>query len=217
MEIRDWRTLNRTFYDTFAAEFSRSREALNPGIGRALLGVDLSWVLDVGCGDGRVSKAVTGHYVGLDFSANLIGRNARASTSFALADLASPLPISASSFPTVLCLATLHHLPDRLALMHELTRVLKPDGHLVVSVWQITHNERMRKKIVEDLGNGDYVLNWKSGGEGLRWVHEVSENELRELGSAAGLDVIEMYRSDGKSGDLGLYGIFTLTPDPSPF
>jgi 2-polyprenyl-3-methyl-5-hydroxy-6-metoxy-1,4-benzoquinol methylase len=126
-----------------------------------------------------------------------------------LADFAHPLPVAASSFPTVICLATLHHLPDRLALMRELARVLSPNGRLVVSVWQITHTERMRKKIVENLGGGDYVLNWKSGGNGLRWVHEVSEAELRELAMAVGLEVVEVYRSDGKSGDLGLYGVMT--------
>ncbi len=214
MEIRDWIALNRAFYDSFAEEFSRSREAINPGILRALEGCDLSSVLDVGCGDGRVSKALpeTSRYVGLDFSANLIGRNARPqAASFALADFTSPLPVSTSAFPTVVCFATLHHLPTCLPLMQELARVLRPGGRLVVSVWQITHSERMRKKIVEDLGSGDYLLDWDRGGKGLRYVHEVSEAELKQLADDVGLIVKDMFRSDGKSGDLGLYGIFVST------
>ena len=206
--------LNREFYDSFAAEFSRSREAINPGIGRALRGLDLSAVLDVGCGDGRVSKILPREckYVGLDFSAQLIGRNAREAATFTLADFSSPLPVAAQIFSTVLCFATLHHLPERLPLMRELARVARPNGVVVVSVWQITHNARMQKKIVEDLGNGDYILDWKSGGQGLRFVHEVTETELRGLVSEAGLDVREMFRSDGKSGDLGLYAILAPTP-----
>jgi len=206
----DFIRLNQHFYDTFAAEFSQSRQALNPGIQRALQTLDLSNVLDVGCGDGRVSKALPleSRYLGLDFSQKLIGRNARQAASFALADFASPLPVATSSFPTVLCLATLHHLPNRLPLVRELARLLQPDGQLVISVWQISHYARMRRKIVEDLGNGDYVLNWKTGGEGLRFVHEVSDAELRVLATEAGLQTLETYRADGKSGDLGLYGIF---------
>lgn len=210
----DLNRLNRSFYDSFAAEFSRSREAINPGITRALKSLDLSAVLDVGCGDGRVRKMLPREcqYVGLDFSAKLIGRAGQGQAlplqgDFVLADFSNPLPVAAQTFPTVLCFAALHHLPERQTLMRELARTARPGGAVVVSVWQITHNERMRKKIVEDLGNGDYVLDWKSGGRGLRFVHEVTEEELRALAEAARLRVIEMYRSDGRSGNLGLYAV----------
>ena len=201
--------LNREFYDSFAAEFSRSREAINPGIQSMLGRLDCTSVLDVGCGDGRVSKALPAdsQYLGLDFSAKLIGRNARGNTAFVLADLVYPLPVAARSFPAVLCLAVLHHLPDRLSLMRELARAVKPGGQVVVSVWQFTHDERMRKKIVQDLGHGDYVLDWERGGHGLRFVHEVKEGELKTLANEAGLRVREMFQSDGKSDDLSLYAI----------
>ena len=221
LEIRDWPAFNRDFYDTFAAEFSRSRGAINPGIRRALQELELSAVLDVGCGDGRLRRALPAgsRYLGLDFSARLMARRsgeAGETAAFALADFTSALPVASSAFPSVACFAALHHLPERLPVMHELARVLAPGGRLAVSVWQISHNARMRRKIVEDLGNGDYVLDWKSGGRGLRFVHEVSEAELRALAAAAGLAVLALYRADGRSGDLGLYGILAAGLPPSP-
>lgn len=205
--------LNRKFYDSFAAEFSESRAAIQAGIRQALAMLDVSSVLDVGCGDGRVSRVLpeTCNYVGLDFSARLIGRAAGQAQGlplqFVLADVSDPLPIAAGAFPTVLCFAVLHHLPERESFMRELRRVVKPGGRVALSVWQITHSERMRKKIVRDLGGGDYVLSWERGGRGERFVHEVTEEEMKRLAHSASLSLVEMFRSDGRSNDLSLYAI----------
>lgn len=223
----DFIRLNREFYDSFAAEFSESRAAINPGIQQAVAMLDVSAVLDVGCGDGRVSRVLpeTCHYVGLDFSARLIGRAAGQAGQaqglplrFVLADVSDPLPIATGAFPTVICFAVLHHLPERESFMSELARVIrspdpvsgKPGGRLALSVWQFTHSERMRKKIVRDLGNGDYVLNWERGGHGERFVHEVTEDEMKRLAHSASLEVIDMFRSDGQSRDLSLYAILNV-------
>ena len=218
--------LNHEFYDSFAAEFSESRAAINPGIQRALRMLDCASVLDVGCGDGRVSRVLpeTCNYVGLDFSARLIGRAvgrggqghaSRLPLQFVLADVSDPLPIATGAFPTVICFAVLHHLPERESFMRELARVIrspdpvsgKPGRRLALSVWQFTHSERMRKKIVRDLGNGDYVLNWERGGHGERYVHEVTEEEMKRLAHSASLSVVEMFHSDGRSNDLSLYAV----------
>jgi SAM-dependent methyltransferase len=217
----DWTAFNRNFYDSFAGEFSRSREALNPGILRALESLDLSSVLDVGCGDGRLIKALPAgcHYLGLDFSPKLIGRagpgHAAGRPLWVLADVSRPLPVASQSFPAVVCFAVLHHLTGRVGLVRELGRVLRPEGRIVLSVWQITHNARMRKKIVRDLGNGDYVLGWERGGHGERFVHQVNEDELGDLVRQAGLEIVDLYRSDGKSGDLGLYSVLRPARRPS--
>ncbi len=218
--------LNHEFYDSFAAEFSESRAAINPGIRRALAMLDCASALDVGCGDGRVSRVLpeTCNYVGLDFSARLIGRavgQAQAGQAqglplqFVLADVSGPLPIAIGAFPTVICFAVLHHLPERESFMRELRRVVrspnpvsgKPGGRLALSVWQFTHSERMRKKIVRDLGNGDYVLSWERGGRGERFVHEVTEEEMKRLAHLASLSVVDLFYSDGRSNDLSLYAV----------
>ena len=210
--------LNRDFYNSFAAEFSQSREAINSGIARTMAMLDQSAVLDVGCGDGRVRRVLPGEcrYVGIDFSAKLIGRAATERRGrFVLADLSVPLPIAPHWFPAVVCYAVLHHLPEpnRLPLLQSLARILRPGGRIALSVWQILHSERMRRKIAQDLGNNDFLLTWKRGGRSLRYVHHFDEDELRELAEAAGLRVIEMFRSDGHAGDLGLYVVMGKSGD----
>jgi SAM-dependent methyltransferase len=201
--------LNRDFYNAFAEDFSESRETINEGIKRSLASLDLSRLIDVGCGDGRVSRLSpsTSFYVGADFSAKLIGR-AAADGFYVLADLSSPLPFAPQSFSAVVCYAALHHLSDRLSPLISMANLLKPDGRIVISVWQFIHLERFRKKVEQDLGNGDYLLSWERGGHGVRYVHQVTEDEIKRLAREASLSVEELFYADGKTGDLSLYVIF---------
>jgi len=55
---------------------------------------------------------------------------------------------------------------------------------------------------------GDYLLDWRSGGEGLRYVHHFGEAELRELAATTGFQVKEVFYSDGETGNLGLYQVW---------
>jgi SAM-dependent methyltransferase len=201
-------SLNRDFYNTFAEDFSESRETINEGIKRSLASLDLSRLIDVGCGDGRVSRLLpsTSFYVGADFSQKLIGR-AAAHGSFVLADLANPLPFSSQTFSAVVCYAALHHLPERLSPLVSMATLLKPNGRMAISVWQFAHLDRFRKKITEDLGNGDYLLSWERGGHGVRYVHQVTEEEIKRLAVEASLSIEEMFYADGKTNDLSLYVI----------
>ena len=62
------------------------------------------------------------------------------------------------------------------------------------------------------MDEGDYLLDWKRGGEGLRYVHQFSEEELGGLAEDAGFRVVESFYSDGESGRLGLYQVWTALP-----
>ena len=55
---------------------------------------------------------------------------------------------------------------------------------------------------------GDYLLDWRSGGQGLRYVHHFSREELGALAAAYGFEVVETFESDGEGGRLGLYGVW---------
>jgi len=138
---------------------------------------------------------------------------------FYLADVAQPgwtglLP--AGTFDCAVILAVLHHLPSfdlRARVLGDIGAVLKPAGRIILSTWQFLTHERMRRKIVpwaavdideEQLEPGDYLLDWKRGGRGLRYCHLIDEAELQQLATASGFRVLEMFRAGGREGNLSL-------------
>jgi hypothetical protein len=59
-----------------------------------------------------------------------------------------------------------------------------------------------------DLDPNDFLLDWRSGGRGMRYVHHFDEVELEALAAAAGFRVRNAFLSDGENGQLGLYQIW---------
>ena len=51
---------------------------------------------------------------------------------------------------------------------------------------------------------GDYLLDWRSGGRGLRYVHHFDEAELEALADASRFRICSAFLSDGENGQLGL-------------
>ena len=169
---------------------------------------------------------IRARYVGVDRSVALLAR-ARAGPEAATlqlveADLLTPAWVDAltppeDGFEAVVLFSTLHHVPcarRRRSLLGEIAALLAPEGRWAISVWQLLHLERMRRKIrpwsdagidEAELEPGDLLVDWRRGGRGLRYVHHFEPEELAELCEQAGLLVQEQYRSDGHSGDLGLY------------
>ncbi len=227
--------LNRKFYLDFAGQFSETRTPGQPGLERILPYIPhFCRLLDVGCGNGRLAlwldaKGIRAKYVGVDSSEELLA-HARDMTSglkdvsveFAQADTSEPNWTNAlphREYDVVFSISLLHHIPSselRGRLFRDFAELLRPGGLLIVATWQFLASPRMRRKIVpwdriglpdDDLEQGDYLLDWKRGGVGYRYCHLVDEGELRLLAERAGLEMIETFRSDGKEGNLNLYGV----------
>jgi SAM-dependent methyltransferase len=141
--------------------------------------------------------------------------------SFAFADLTSPdwpLALPSHSFDWILAFAVFHHLPTfdaRTRSLRALAERLAASGIFAMSNWQFTRSERLKRRIVPwpalNLGQaevepGDYLLSWeRSGQRGLRYVHVLDEAEARQMAEAARLTVVDVFRSDGVTGDLSDY------------
>ncbi|MBK8418949.1 hypothetical protein [Candidatus Villigracilis saccharophilus] len=116
--------------------------------------------------------------------------------------------------------ATLHHIPSteiRLDILKTVRKLLNKDGKFILSNWQFLNSEKLKSRIqpwdtvgirIEDLDAGDYLLDWRSGGEGLRYAHQFSVEELLGLAEQAEMRVIDSFLSDGDGGNLGLYQIW---------
>ena len=227
--------INREFYSTFASDFAGSRSLAQPSLRRLLTYIPpAARLLDVGCGHGRIAHLLDRNrpgasYLGLDFSAEFVrlAREGAAtiadiSVDWEVADVTRPGwsgGLANRHFDTILLLAVLHHIPayeNRLALLCTLRRHLDPGGRLILSAWQFTTNERMRRKIVSwecveldpaGLEKGDHLLDWKRGGLGYRYCHLIDQDELAQLAAESGLKLLESWRADGKEGDLSLFGM----------
>ncbi len=128
-----------------------------------------------------------------------------------------------SAWQVITCFATLHHIPSatlRLNLMRTLHTLLADDGRLFLSNWQFLNSPRLRQRIqpwkrigltAEDVEPGDYLLDWRRGGQGLRYVHHFDPQELEALAREAGFQIVETFFSDGEGGQLSLYQVWQKT------
>ena len=99
-------------------------------------------------------------------------------------------------------------------------KLLKPNGKFILSNWQFLNSEKLKARVQpwgrvglsdSDVDEGDYLLDWRSGGEGLRYAHQFSEGELFGLAEQAQMKVEASFLSDGENGRLGLYQVWSVT------
>ena len=236
MTVARLRSLNKQFYQTFGYEFSSTRQRLQPGVMKVLdrLTGDES-ILDLGCGNGELARELMrrghrGRYTGLDFSPPLLEVARQgwedSPATFLKVDLSSAnwaKHIKADlhlPFNWCTAFAVLHHIPGfeaRVKILQKVHEVLQTGGLFIHSEWQFLESEKLKSRIQpwalvgiesKDVDPNDYLLDWRSGGRGLRYVHHFDEMELIGMAGESNFRVMETFRSDGLNGLLGLYQVW---------
>jgi SAM-dependent methyltransferase len=237
---RNYITDNKIAYDAIATPFSQSRtfrfgelpllvEFLKPG----------QTIVDVGCGTGRLYQFLVQNqalgedviddqnvldvrYVGIDQS---IAQLEAARKDFPEAEWIegkmAAIPLEDKSADILFCIATFHHLPDtetRLQALHEMHRVLKPGGRLVMSNWNFESDWVASKLAGPDTPGieskwkreGDHFfvpwMNPKRDVLGMRHYWAISPEEHKSLHSEAGFQLEELFytRQDKKVEDVAV-------------
>jgi len=224
--------LNRKFYTDFGESFSVTRGRIQLGVRRILDSLDGDeTILDLGCGNGELARALArdghrGAYLGLDFSLPLLADAESMPEGFTAefreADLVQ-LSVNSLQSPVtgywslITSFAVLHHIPSqglRINILKAVHRLLAEGGRFIHSNWQFLNSPRLRLRVREwsevglsesDVDEDDYLLDWRSGGTGLRYVHHFSEDELSELAGANGFQIVDTFYSDGKEKNLAIY------------
>jgi SAM-dependent methyltransferase len=215
--------LNRGFYQSFADEFAASRPSPQPGAEPFLRRVAPSAsVLDLGCGHGTLASSLklVGHrgtYVGADSEPALLAiaqssaRHPR--STFVQIDMARSGWAGSfqSKFDWVFCLATLHHLPSqrlRIAWAEGLSQLLAQGSMVLISVWNFRVEPKWRSRTLSwaeigleesDVEPGDFLVDWRRGARGIRYVHHFDVSELEELARHAGCTWLETRYAGGQS------------------
>ncbi len=230
--------INHQFYQTFSVQFSATRQRIQPGVRRVMAILPpAGCLLDLGCGNGELARQLhrqgwQGQYVGVDFSTGLLDEADSPGGLFLAADLTSPtwprqivttlanLPLAPCPLPLITAFAVLHHIPGealRAQLLAQVRALLAPGGHFIHSNWQFLNSPRLAARIqpwdavglsAADVDADDYLLDWRGGGSGYRYVHHFSVGELASLAETAGFQVCETFYSDGETGNLGVYQVW---------
>ncbi len=222
--------INQIFYDDLGDEFSKTRGRVQPGVAAQIPAfINTASILDVGCGNGSFAHALesagfSGHFSGIDLSQPLL-RHAQANLptnryTFQQVDLTKPawqFQGGDAIHDVITSFAVLHHIAgkdQRNLFFANIRARLADNGIFVFSVWQFLNSPKLTARILpwEDVGiptkeveEGDHLLDWRSGGKGIRYAHHYSQQELNDHAKSAGFRVVNSYFSDGTKGNLAIY------------
>lgn len=198
-------------------------------------------LLDVGCGNGRFGQfagnILTDYsvdYFGIDNCGELLqiaDRNLSQifTTRFINLDITREDIDVDFKFSLIVAFGIMHHIPGvsrRKYLINMLAELLDKNAVLAVAFWRFMDHDRYASKVLsiddynrrsfsyldpDELDDGDVLLKWGHDGEGLRYCHHTSEEEIEELFLDLPLLRVDSFMADGKNNNQNRYVIYRST------
>lgn len=194
-------------YDQIASEFDLSRHQHWKEFESFLAHIKKGdKILDLGCGNGRLyqylAKQKKVDYIGVDNSKNLLSaaKKNNPKATFKEGNLLE-IPLKNHSIDVITCIAAFHHIPTnklRQKALTEMQRVLKPNGKLILSVWNLFQPKykkyiwKSRIKSLLTLGKHEArgtLIPWAHSGI-ERYYYAFKAKELRNLLEKANFRVL---------------------------
>ncbi len=220
------KTINRILretekgYDLISEKFSQTRN----NFWRELMFVKKyvnygDKVLDYGCGNGRLLNILEDkkiYYYGIDISQKLIdlAQKKYASERVIFKKIKPDeknIPFLDNYFDVIYVIASLHHIPGkqhRDDIVRDFYRILKPNGYIVVTVWNLWQ-KKYRKNILKNRLNiilkrselewNDCLINFRDNKGNLfkRYHHAFKKNELKNVFKRSGFGAVEVGKTGG--------------------
>lgn len=158
---------------------------------------DGQMLADLGCGNGRFYNFIKKHrkvrYIGIDNSEKLLEKAKEnfGKNNFKFGDM-SKIPLEKESIDVACAIASFHHIPSkslRKTVLKEISRILKSDGLLILSVWNLFQPKYKkfiwlaRLKWLTSFGKFDIrdtFIPWSDSGI-KRYYYAFKPKELRKL------------------------------------
>jgi len=196
-------------YDLISHHFSDTRQHPWPEMMEAIELIPVgSKILDLGCGNGRLIKAIPKDkqvsYKGVDLSDGMI-QEAKINHPTEDFQVENVLDISyKKEFDIILSFAVLHHLPtekDRIIAFKRINEALKDNGLFIFTVWNMWSIKRIMLIFNSIFSNNyrfrDCLVPWNhtSGEKILRYYYAFTKKEVTTLLQKTGFSVITAINS----------------------
>ncbi len=159
-------------------------------------------IADIGCGNGRLLLTLGEdfNYIGIDNNPYLLeaAKKKFPNGKFMYGNMLE-LPMQNSEMDAIFCVAAFHHIPSkklRNKALQEMNRILKPNGTLIMMVWDLFQKKSL-KQLIKSLFSKKYdfkdiFIKW--GDSGIkRYYHAFTPWELKKILRKNGFQIIKVF------------------------